>query len=88
MTTDQVTGRVAAKLLPAAGVSASAVLLFGLHLRPAGYVLLALSLAGGFLADRSLGRDLLLVGIGISIISTTSMAADVSWPGSSRSAPR
>ena len=72
--------RVAAKLLPAAGVSASAVLLFGLHVRPLGYVVLVLSLVAGFLVDRELGRDLLLIGTGISIVSTTSMAADVSWP--------
>ena len=68
------------KLLPAAGVSASAVLLFGVHARPAGYVLLALSLVGAFVVERGLGQDLLLVGIGITIISTTSMEADVSWP--------
>lgn len=68
------------KLVPAAGVSASAVLLFGLHLRPLGYVVLVLSLVAARLVDRELGRDLLLVGIGIGIISTTSMEADVSWP--------
>lgn len=72
--------RVPAKLLPAAGVSASAVLLFGLHVRPLGYVVLVLSLVAAFLVDRDLGRDLLLIGTGISIISTTSMEADVSWP--------
>jgi hypothetical protein len=67
-------------LLPAAGVSASAVLLFGVHLRPMGYAVLLLSLAAAFLADRALGRDLLLIGVGIGLISTTSMEADVSWP--------
>ena len=72
--------RVSMKLLPAAGVSASAVLLFGLHVRPFGYVVLVLSLVAAFLVDRGLGRDLLLIGIGIGIISTTSMEADVSWP--------
>ncbi len=69
-----------ATLLPAIGVSASAVLLFGLHLRPLGYVVLALSLVAAFVADRGLGRDLLLIGLGIGLISTTSMEADVSWP--------
>lgn len=69
-----------ATLLPAAGVSASAVLLFGLHARPLGYVVLVLSLVAAFLVDRGLGTDLLLIGVGIAIISTTSMAADVSWP--------
>ncbi len=70
----------AATLLPAAGVSASAVLLFGLHLRPLGYAVLAASLVAAFLVDRGLGRDLLLIGLGIGLISTTSMEADVSWP--------
>ena len=45
------------KLLPAAGVSASAVLLFGLHLRPLGYVVLVLSLVGAFLVERGLVAD-------------------------------
>lgn len=68
------------KLLPAAGVSASAVLLFGVHLRPLGYVVLVLSLLAAWLVDRPLARDLLLIGLGIAIVSTTSMEADVSWP--------
>lgn len=68
------------KLLPAAGVSASAFLLFGLHVRPLGYVVLVLSLVAAWLVDRGLAKDLLLIGIGISLVSTTSMEADVSWP--------
>jgi hypothetical protein len=72
--------RVPARLLPAVGVSASAVLLFGLHVRPLGYVVLVLSLVAAFLVDVDLGRDLQLIGIGIAIISTTSMQADVVWP--------
>jgi membrane protease YdiL (CAAX protease family) len=67
-------------LLPAAGVSVAAVLLFGLHVRPLGYVVLLVSLIAAFWLDRGLGKDLLLIGVGISIVSTTSMAADVSWP--------
>ncbi len=67
-------------LPPAIGVSASAVLLFGLQLRPLGYLVLLLSLVAAFLADRELGRDLLLIGLGIALVSTTSMEADVSWP--------
>lgn len=66
-------------LLAAAGVSVSALLLFGLHVRPLGYVVLLLSLAGAVLVDRVLAKDLLLIGLGISIVSTTSMEADVSW---------
>ncbi|MBC7290445.1 MAG: CPBP family intramembrane metalloprotease [Actinotalea sp.] len=68
------------KLLPAAGVSASAVLLFGVHVRPLGYVVLVLSLVAAWLVDRPLAKDLFLIGLGISIVSTTSMEADVSWP--------
>jgi membrane protease YdiL (CAAX protease family) len=68
------------RLLPAVGVSASAVLLFGVHLRPHGYVVLLVSLLGAYLVDRGLCRDLSLIGLGIAIVSTTSMEADVSWP--------
>jgi len=68
------------KLAPAAGVSASAVLLFGVHLRPLGYVVLVLSLLAAWLVDRPLAKDLVLIGLGIAIVSTTSMEADVSWP--------
>lgn len=67
-------------LLCAAGVSASAVLLFGVHARPAGYVVLLVSLVAAAVVRRALGKDLLLIALGILIISTTSMEADVSWP--------
>ena len=66
-------------LLPAAGVAASAFLLFGLQLPGWGHGLLVLSLAGAFLLSRGLGRDLLLIGIGIAIVSSTSVKADVDW---------
>ena len=67
------------KLLPAAGVSVSAVLLFGFEVGWPGHVLLVLSLGVAFLLDRGLAKDLLLIGIGITIVSTTSVKADVSW---------
>ncbi|WP_298458413.1 CPBP family intramembrane glutamic endopeptidase [uncultured Cellulomonas sp.] len=67
-------------LVPAAGVSLSAFLLFGAHVRPLGWIVLAAALVAAFLLDRGLGKDLLLIGVGISIVSTTSMEADVSWP--------
>lgn len=67
-------------LLPAAGVSLSAFLLFGAHVRPLGYVVLVVSLAVAWALDRALARDLLLIGVGIALVSTTSMEADVSWP--------
>ena len=66
-------------IVPAAGVSLSALLLFGAHLRPLGYVVLLVSLAAAYALDRRLARDLLLIGVGISIVSTTSVEADVSW---------
>ncbi|MEO8263440.1 MAG: CPBP family intramembrane glutamate endopeptidase, partial [Pseudolysinimonas sp.] len=73
------------KLLPAAGVSLSAFVLFGLRptfpeLVPLGLGLLVASLLAGILIDRELGLDLSLIGIGIGIVSTTSVEADVSWP--------
>ena len=67
-------------LLPALGVSLSAFLLFGAHVRPLGYVVLVVSLLAAWALDRGLARDLLLIGLGISLVSTTSMEADVSWP--------
>jgi membrane protease YdiL (CAAX protease family) len=66
-------------LLPAAGVSASAFLLFGLQLGGWGHALLALSLLGALLVSRELAKDLSLIGLGIAIVSLTSVAADISW---------
>jgi membrane protease YdiL (CAAX protease family) len=68
------------KLLPAAGVSLSAFFLFGLQLHAVGAPLLAASLIAAILVDREFGKDLVLVGVGIAIVSTTSVEADVSWP--------
>lgn len=74
-------------VVPAAGVSLSAFLLFGAHVRPLGWFVLAASLVAAWLLDRSpgaarggLAKDLLLIGLGIAIVSTTSVEADVSWP--------
>lgn len=68
------------RVLPAAGVSASAFLLFALQLPGWGHALLLLSLAGAWLLDRELARDLALIGAGVAIVSITSVEADVSWP--------
>ena len=73
------TGTPRLGLLPAAGVSASAFALFGLQLAGWGHGLLALSLVGAFLVSRELGKDLSLIGLGITIVSTTSVKADVDW---------
>ena len=72
----------AARLLPAVGVALSAVLLFGLYdqpVRPIGYALLVASLIAAFVVDRGLFRDLLLIGIGITIVSLVSVEADISY---------
>ena len=62
----------------------SAFVLFGLHATPiqhsVGIPLLAASLIAAVLVDRELGKDLVLIGIGIGIVATTSVEADVSWP--------
>jgi membrane protease YdiL (CAAX protease family) len=87
--------RLALHLVPAAMLSGSAVLLFGLHTPvsiPAGYALLGLSLAtaftiervgaraGGRRTDRSLFRDLALIALGLVLISTISLAANIDYP--------
>ncbi len=66
-------------LLPAAGVSLSAFLMFGIQHQPSAYIVLAVSLVGGFLVDRDLGKSLALIGFGIGIIGLISLEADISW---------
>lgn len=66
-------------LLPAAGVSVSAFLLFALLLPGWGHALLLLSVGAAWLVNRDLGKDLTLIGLGIAIVSSTSVEADVSW---------
>ncbi|MCV2394762.1 CPBP family intramembrane metalloprotease [Actinotalea sp. M2MS4P-6] len=67
-------------IVPAATVSFSAFLMFGAHARPLAYLVLVAGLLAAWALDRPLAKDLLLIGIGITIVSSTSMAADVSWP--------
>ncbi|MET0589792.1 MAG: CPBP family glutamic-type intramembrane protease, partial [Naasia sp.] len=66
-------------VVPAAGVAASAVLLFAFEQRLIGYIVLAVSIAVAFAAGRALAKDLLLIGIGMSIVATVSVEADISW---------
>ena len=68
------------RLLAAALVSASAVLLFALRLPLPGYVALAAALVVAVLVDRALFRDLLLIAVGLLIISTISVEANISYP--------
>lgn len=71
--------RLALALLPAAGVSLSAFLLFGLQLAGIGHAVLVAALAGAFAVDRALGKDLALIGLGVALVSATSVEADLSW---------
>ncbi|WP_338049697.1 CPBP family intramembrane glutamic endopeptidase [Ruania rhizosphaerae] len=66
-------------VLPAVGVALSAFLLFGLMLPGWGHGLLVVSLAAAWWVSRELGKDLSLIGIGIAIVSVTSVEADVHW---------
>ena len=79
-TTDQVEPSPALGLIPAAGVALSAFLLFGVQAAIPGYAVLVASLVTSYLVHRPLFRDLLLIGLGIGIVSTTSVEADISWP--------
>lgn len=66
-------------LLPAAGVSISAVLLFGFQQQLAGYLTLGASLILAAIIDRPLFKSLLLIGFGIGVIGLISLEADISW---------
>jgi len=72
------------RVLAAALVCGAAVLLFAVHVRPAGYVPLAVGIVLGVLVDRALGRDLAIIGVGMAIISTISLEADLSDSGIAR----
>ncbi len=72
-------GRLSRALLPAVAVSLSAFFLFGPQIAVAGYALLLGGLVGAYAVDRALAKDLTLIGIGIGIVSTTSVEADLRW---------
>lgn len=78
------TRRDAARVLAAALVCGSAVLLFAVHVRPLGYVPLLVGVVLGLAVDRALGRDLAVVGLGMGIITTISLRADLSDAGIAR----
>jgi membrane protease YdiL (CAAX protease family) len=73
-----------ARLLAAALVCGSAVLIFAVHVRPIGFLPLVLGIALGLAVDRALGRDLALIGVGMGIISAISLKADLSDAGMAR----
>lgn len=66
-------------LVPAAAVSAAAVLLFGFGLDGIGHVVLAVGVIAGLAVHRELGKDLALIAVGVAVVSTTSVEADLSW---------
>jgi hypothetical protein len=70
----------ALRLLAALLLVTSAVLLFGLRLPVPGYATLAAALMMAALVDRPLFRDLLLIAVGLVIISTISVEANISYP--------
>jgi membrane protease YdiL (CAAX protease family) len=72
------------KLVPAALLSTSAFFLFALQEPLVGYPLLISSLVLAVVLERKLAQDLLLIGIGVGIVSLTSVEADVSWPAFTR----
>ena len=71
-------------LLPAILLSVSALFLYPLRLQLIGYPIVVAALILAWLFDRrglttDLFRDLLLIAIGMVIVSTTSVKADISW---------
>lgn len=66
-------------LVPAALVSLSAFFLFALEWQPVGYVVMMLGIGLCTWLDRTLLRDLLLICVGLVIVSTISVRANVSW---------
>ncbi|NLT29113.1 MAG: CPBP family intramembrane metalloprotease [Propionibacterium sp.] len=66
-------------LVPALLVSLSAFFLFALEWRPVGYLVMAAGIALCTWLDRVPLRDLLLICVGLIIVSTISVRADVSW---------
>ncbi|MCU1542403.1 MAG: Abortive phage infection protein [Microbacteriaceae bacterium] len=79
MTTTDTKLSLSVGFVPAAGVAASAFLLFAAEQRLAAYVVLGVSVAVSALVDRDLFRSLLLIALGLCIISTISVAADISY---------
>lgn len=62
-------------------VCGAAVLIFAVHVRPAGYLPLVAGVALGLWADRRLGADLAVIATGMAILSSISLAADLSDAG-------
>lgn len=65
-------------LLPGVLLAVSGVLLFGIHWRPGGYIVLAAALLAAAMMDRRLARDLLLIAFGLVTISLVPINTDIS----------
>ncbi|QTE31417.1 CPBP family intramembrane metalloprotease [Pengzhenrongella sicca] len=71
-------------MLAAALVCGSAIGIFAIHVRPLAYVPLVAGVALAARVDRALAADLLLIAIGMTIVSSIPLAADLSNAGIAR----
>jgi hypothetical protein len=67
------------KLVAGLLLALSGVLLFRVHWRPGGYVVLAAAVLGAAAVDRRLGKDLVLIAFGLVTISLVPINTDISW---------
>ncbi len=65
-------------LVPGVVLALSGFLLFGIHWRPGGYVVLAAAVVAAVMVDRRLARDLLLIAFGLVTISLVPINTDIS----------
>jgi membrane protease YdiL (CAAX protease family) len=72
------------KLLPSVLVAVSAIPLFVFHERLVGLPILGVGVASAFVVDRLLFRHLALIGLGLAIISSMNVKADLSNEGMAR----
>jgi hypothetical protein len=66
-------------LLPGLLLATSGVLLFGVHWRPGGYVVLAAAVLLAAAMVRPLAKDLVLIAFGLVTISLVPINTDISW---------
>jgi hypothetical protein len=66
-------------LVPALLLAGSGLLLFGLHWRPGGYVVLAVAVLLAAAIDRPMAKDLLLIAFGLVTISLVPINTEISW---------
>ena len=66
-------------LLPGLLLASSGVLLFGVHWRPGGYVVLAAAVLVAVPVDRLLAKDLVLIAFGLVTISLVPINTEISW---------